>query len=251
MPVARISLSWSGWLSPPQNRLLAEVCNWLRESRPVAINPVDRWQTADLVYMCGLPTARAGLTPLVAPVLRQRRYGGRPVYYSDVVVRVDDDAQEPWGLDGRRFAFNERNSFSGYIAARRALAAHTGLPGPRLEWIHTGSHLASLAAVREGRADAAAIDSHILDLAGGRQPAPGEDLRVLFSGGPWPAPPISATPRMSANEQREIRQVLAAMHQVPSGKAVLDSWGVERLAEVEPDDYHELVRVAGEVESPP
>src|SRR5262245_17332871 len=45
----------------------------------------------DLAFVCGLAYVERGeaneLEPLAAPVLRGRRYGGRPVYYSDVIVR--------------------------------------------------------------------------------------------------------------------------------------------------------------------
>ena len=50
---------------------------------------------ADLGVICGLPyvwlAARRPrpVEPLAAPVLAGDRYGGRPVYYSDVIVRRD------------------------------------------------------------------------------------------------------------------------------------------------------------------
>src|SRR5260370_5445597 len=47
----------------------------------------------DLAFVCGLPYVehtRLGvprIEPLVAPVLRGDRYGGKPLYFSDVIVR--------------------------------------------------------------------------------------------------------------------------------------------------------------------
>src|SRR5579884_1651624 len=47
----------------------------------------------DVGFLCGLPyvalTRRADppIEPLAAPVLRGERYGGEPIYYSDVIVR--------------------------------------------------------------------------------------------------------------------------------------------------------------------
>src|SRR4051812_47725326 len=46
-------------------------------------------------FICGLPSVqltRQGeppIEPLAAPVLTGSRYGGRPVYFSDVIVRRD------------------------------------------------------------------------------------------------------------------------------------------------------------------
>src|SRR5262245_38810000 len=50
---------------------------------------------ADGGFICGLPYVglmggrESPVRPLVAPVLRGKRYGGRPIYYSDVIVRRD------------------------------------------------------------------------------------------------------------------------------------------------------------------
>src|SRR5712692_6703557 len=47
----------------------------------------------DVCFVCGLPyvdferRGRAPAIPIAAPVLQGRRYGGRPVYFSDVIVR--------------------------------------------------------------------------------------------------------------------------------------------------------------------
>ncbi len=53
---------------------------------------------------------------LAAPVPAGERYGGRAVYFSDVIVREDDSARSLGDLRGRRFAFNEERSHSGYNA---------------------------------------------------------------------------------------------------------------------------------------
>src|SRR5437016_5620673 len=54
---------------------------------------------ADLGVICGLPYVWLAdrrpppVEPLAAPVLAGARYGGRPVYFSDVVVRRDNPAR--------------------------------------------------------------------------------------------------------------------------------------------------------------
>ena len=64
---------------------------WLRELRPP---PVD---------LLG-----------VAPVFRDRRNGGRPVYYCDVIVRRDSPIRSFAELRGGSWAYNDRCSLSGY-----------------------------------------------------------------------------------------------------------------------------------------
>ncbi len=49
----------------------------------------------DAAFMCGLPYVEltrshpGSVVPLAAPVISGRRYAGRPIYFSDVVVRAD------------------------------------------------------------------------------------------------------------------------------------------------------------------
>ena len=116
----------------------------------------------------------------MAPVLAQERYGGRPIYFSDLVVRegTGGTAEPSW-----RIAYNDKESFSGWIAPRWGLAA-LGLEPDAMTWVVTGSHLVSLEAVSKGAADAAGIDSMVLDLvsgdaAPGGRPGHDRELRPL------------------------------------------------------------------------
>jgi ABC-type phosphate/phosphonate transport system substrate-binding protein len=116
---------------------------------------------------------------LLAPVLSLPRYQGQPWYFVDIVAR-DEGA----GLGSGRWAYNEVESFSGWLAVRHGLRLQH-LDPDQLEWLRTGSHANSITAVGSGRADFAGIDSMILDLA-----ALDSELTVIDSWGPWPTPPV-------------------------------------------------------------
>ena len=83
---------------------------------------------ADVGWVCGLPYVMkanqyVGQFELVAaPVMQHRRYQHRPIYYSDVVVRKDSELQTFDDLKGKRWAYNEPNSQSGYNITRYHLA---------------------------------------------------------------------------------------------------------------------------------
>jgi phosphonate transport system substrate-binding protein len=84
--------------------------------------------TIHVCWMCGLPYVwrsdrrHPSLELLAAPVGADPRYGGRPVYFSDVAVR----RESPWSsfadLAGAAWAYNEETSHSGYNATRHRLA---------------------------------------------------------------------------------------------------------------------------------
>ena len=69
------------------------------------------------------------------------------------------------GMKGRRFAFNEPHSMSGYLALQKDLAKVGYDLGIFAEQIVTGAHRQSIQFVADGRADLAAIDARSWALA--------------------------------------------------------------------------------------
>ncbi len=182
----------------------------------------------DLAFLCGLPYTRLGgdVEALAAPVPAGERYGGRAVYLSDVIVREDDPARSLGELRGRRFAFNEERSHSGYNAVTAEMDfADFGSS------VEVGSHVAAIAAVLADEADGAAIDSHLLDVLG----HPG--LRVIQSLGPWPEKPLAAGPSVSAARRAELKALVAGLPAQPAFR--VDGW-----APVADADYDPIRRLA-------
>ncbi|MBN8952660.1 ABC-type phosphate/phosphonate transport system substrate-binding protein [Rhizobium sp. WW_1] len=103
--------------------------------------------------------------------------GGSGVYYRSAIIArrreggqiapsVDGSAMLPISrLAGQRFAYNERQSLSGYLSLRDDLQAASETLAIFSEHIETNAHRASIKAVAEGVADIAAIDCRSLMLA--------------------------------------------------------------------------------------
>ena len=165
--------------------------------------------TLDAAFLCGLPYVRLrGLEALVAPA----EGGGDPVYFSDVVARPGEQAGALEEFAGRRLAVNEPDSHSGYNVILATLARR-GVPvGTFSEIVQTGSHAASLAAVTEGRVDAAAIDSHLRAALGS------DGLATIERLGPSPSQPLAAGLGLAHAERDRIREVLTGL---PAGEAGL------------------------------
>ena len=96
-----------------------------RLGRPVELvvgTSFDQFEAGevDLGVICGLPYVWLAdrrpppVEPLAAPVLAGERYGGRPVYYSDVIVRHDSPITSLEELRGCSWAYNEPASHSGH-----------------------------------------------------------------------------------------------------------------------------------------
>lgn len=192
--------------------------------------------TADIAFLCA-PSyrwQRERLDLLPVPVPADERAAGRPVYFGDVVVRSDDKAESFSDLRRRRWAFNDRNSRSGWFCMleRIAPAEPTDYFG---EVIDAGSHLESLRLIRAGLADAAAIDSNALRFAAHGDPGLYEELRVLESWGPFPIQPVVVRSTLPPALRTAARNALLRAHEAVGDE--LRSYGFLRFVEASPADY--------------
>lgn len=163
--------------------------------------PLDAlWARADLgcAFMCGLPYARdpRPLTPIVAPVVHGARYQGRPIYFTDIVVRSDSPYRTLEDTFGGRVGFTVHHSQSGYVALREHLLPY------RLKIGHSpySQVVGPLYGARDivdallaGRIDVGPLDSYVFDLVRHLQPATGAQLRTVATTRASPIPLFVAT----------------------------------------------------------
>lgn len=130
-------------------------------------------------------------------------------------------------LRGTRWAYNDRNSKSGWfsMAERCAPQAPEEFFG---ELVGSGSHLRSLDLVSSGLADAAAIDSNVLRMQ--RTP-----LRVLESWGPFPIQPAVIRASLPDEAKRRITGALLSIHERHAES--LAQFGVLRFVSGSEADY--------------
>jgi phosphonate transport system substrate-binding protein len=151
---------------------------------------------------------------LLASVL----YLGRTRYSGFIVVRSEDPARTLHDLKGRRIAFVDQNSTSGYLLPRAALAAHgideaTGFK----EVIFAGSHAAALELLADGKVDAAATSSEMLGLYRRQEldatihHRPG-NVRILYKTGQLPYDALCATNSVPVSAHEKIACAFLAMH---------------------------------------
>ncbi len=158
---------------------------------------------ADLGFVCApsYRVLRDSVELLPALVPSDPRAKGQPVYFADVVVRADSQVRMFDELRGTRWAYNDRNSRSGWFS----MLERAGSGEFFGELLHAGSHLNSLEFVSDGRADAAAIDSNVLALHSR------EDLRVIESWGPFPIQPSIIRRALPAAEKQRIARALLSI----------------------------------------
>ena len=150
---------------------------------------------ADLAWVCStsfieLTTGRPPSVEIagVAWVPDDPDAEGRPVYFSDLVVRPDTRVDELDELKGMRIGCNDPASLSGFHALRIELDRRGHDPDRFAELVMTGGHHPSIDQLLAGELDAAVIDSVVRIRRARRWPDVAE-LRVLERLGPWPTQP--------------------------------------------------------------
>jgi phosphonate transport system substrate-binding protein len=201
----------------------------------------------DLGWICSRPYVRladhAPISLLAAPVMAGARYANQPVYFSYVIVRVDDTARGFADLRGRVWVYNEPGSQSGYHIMRQSLA-RKGLTTAYFSRAYaSGGHVNSIEAVLRGEADTSAIDSTVLEWEMSRRPALKEQLRVIAVLGPSPIPPLVVSSGVPERLREALRAELVALDQTDEGRTILETGRLRRFAAVVDADYEPIRRL--------
>ncbi len=200
----------------------------------------------DLSFVCGLAYVqlrrRCGpiVEPLVAPVLQGPRYGGRPVYFSDIIVHRDSPFRSFADLRGGTWAYNEPHSHSGCGVVRYHLVRLGEANGYFGKVIRAGWHERSIRLVCSGKVDAAAIDSQVLAVTQRDHPELAARWRVLEALGPSTIQPMVAARRLPEALKLELRAILLEMGHDARARACLDRGFVERFVAVSDGAYEDI-----------
>lgn len=211
--------------------------SWQERERALDAGRIDVGWICSAWYVMKRAAAARDLTLLAAPVMAGARYGGRPVYFSDVVVRRDSPFHTFADLRGAVWAYNEPNSYSGRFVMLHRLAQAGAGPDFFGDVLRSGGHANSIALLLDGRADTAAVDSTVYDDALRRCPELGRRLRVLETLGPSPIPPWVLFTSLPGDLEERLRSLLLHMHQTAAGRAALAAGDLARFAAVRDASY--------------
>ena len=216
-----------------------------------------RQASVDVAFLCGLPYVRllqeqpGMLRLLAAPVLHGPRYRGRPVYFSDVIVRRDSPWQSFADLRGQSWAHSVGDSYSGCLLSRYQLQQMGERERFFGEVTYSGGHQQSIRRVVDGGVTASAIDSHVLGVEQLRNPRLAQALRVVAVFGPSSIPPVVATTRLPDDLAAGVGSALAALSDDPASRARLARGLIQRYVPVADKAYDEMRRMLEVVERRP
>ena len=202
--------------------------------------------SVEVAFVCGLPyvlkhDANKNSVHLVAaPVMKDPRYGGKPKYFSDLVVRKDSKFKKLEDLRGATFVYNEEASNSGYNLPRYKMLKLGLTQGFFGKLVRSGSHEESIRMVATGKADASFVDSLVLDFDRETGNGWASEVKVIDSLGPAGIPPVVVSGKASPELRKRIKDALITMSKDPDGRRILDDALVDRFVEVDDSNYNDI-----------
>ena len=210
---------------------------------------------ADVGFVCGLPyveLTRLHPVPvelLTAPVLVGDRYRDLPIYFSDVIVSQQSQAESFDDLRGSSWSYNEPHSHSGYnVVCHRlvALGAGSDFFG---RIVAAGWHQRSIDMVADGVVDASAIDSQVLAIEFRDRPDLHSRIKVIDTLGPSTIQPVVAASRLDAGLKNDIRGALLEMAADRDAREILDRGLIKRWQPIGDAAYDDIRTMLSAVEA--
>jgi phosphonate transport system substrate-binding protein len=210
---------------------------------------------ADVAFICGWPyalrhdRAEPQVELLCAPVMAGPRYGRRPVYFTDVIVRRDHPARDFADLRGAVWSYNDLGSHSGYNVTRHHLLQLGETRGYFGRVVDAGTHQGSIQMVLDGEIDASGIDCTVLETEIANRPEIGPALRTIATLGPSPIPPVVVARHVAPPLAARLRDLFLGMAADPAGRAALAEGRVATFVPMRDADYDPIRAMARRAET--
>lgn len=172
----------------------------------------------------------SGFKPLVKRQAQQEN-----LHSSHLIVQTDSGIDDIAQLKGKRIAFTDISSSSGYLYPM-ILLAKAGITEPKSyfdEIIFTGNHYSTLLAVYNGRVDAAGLsDSVMVDY-----PMQAKKVRSIAHSAPLPMGPISYGLTVAPAHAQALEQAFVTLGALRRMKNFLHNVGLEGFVKADDAEY--------------
>lgn len=196
-----------------------------------------RGGAVDIAFSCAGPYVQghdeAGIELLAVPEIQ-----GERVFRSYLIVGSDSAVRDLEGLRGKRFAFVDPGSHTGWLLPTMLLLER----GHRADSFFSGTvftyaHERSIDVVADGLMDGAAVDSLVWEDVRRSSPELAARTRVVWRSGPYGIPPVVVRPDLDSGTKELARGALVHLHETRAGRTILDGLGLDRFVLGDDADY--------------
>jgi phosphonate transport system substrate-binding protein len=167
-------------------------------------------------YVLARDKVKAQVEPVARGVMQET---GSASYKALIITQPNSPIQKISDLKGKTFALVDPASTSGNLVPRYAFEKNGINPERDFKSLYySGTHQASLIAVKEGKVEAAAIADEVYNLAIGRGTLKATDLKVIYSSDAIPGSPFVIRTNLPKELQDKLRKGLLDLKGVKFGK---------------------------------
>lgn len=208
-----------------------------------AINALLKSGEVDFAFICGGPYVDGhgefGLELLAAPMVK-----GETVYYSYIIVNKNSQINKLEDLRGKKFAFTDPLSNTGYLVPYFMLKKIGETPDRFFgSYKYTYAHDKSIRAVAEGLIDGAAVDSLIWEYLNEIHPEITSNTKIIIRSEPYGIPPVVVRPGIDPELKKRLKEVFLKAHLDEEGKEILHGMMIDRFVEIEDSAYDSIRRM--------
>ncbi len=167
-------------------------------------------------YVLARDKVKAAVEPVGRGVMAQT---GKSSYKALIIAHPSRPIVKLADLKGKTFALVDPASTSGNLVPRYVFERNGLNPEKDFKSLYySGTHQASLIAVKEGKVDAAAIADEVYDLAISRNQLKESDVKIIHTSDPIPGSPFVVRTNLPKDLQDKLRKGLMELKEVRFGK---------------------------------
>jgi phosphonate transport system substrate-binding protein len=195
---------------------------------------IDRFSARNMdgaffgVFTGFLAAEKLGVEPVARPVMPD----GSTTVESYIIVRRDSHIGGVHEMRGKRIAFVDRATVTGYLFALYYLRKHgiTNIDSYFSEHSYTGNHDSVIYAVLDNRADVGVVKSKAFKRMIEKDPTISQEIEILARSQPFPDLTLSLRRDLPQALKARIRDLLLNLDRNEEGKSVLKKMGLLRFA---------------------
>lgn len=182
----------------------------------------------------------------VEPIARPVNLDGTSMVQSYLFVRNDSGIKTVKDMKGKRMAFVDRATASGYLYAVSFLRENgiANIDSFFKEHYFTGSNDSAIYAVLDNRADIGAAESKVYQRMIEKDPSIKNELMIIATSSAFPGAVLCLRKGMPEEIKSRFREILFGMEHDPEGKDVLKKYGALRFIAAGKDDFLPIFEIA-------
>ncbi|MCK5004202.1 MAG: phosphate/phosphite/phosphonate ABC transporter substrate-binding protein [Candidatus Aminicenantes bacterium] len=207
------------------------------------VNDLVKNRLVDVAYVCSgaytMGFEDFGMEILAVPVV-----SGRKTYNCYIISNSESGIESFQDLKGKRFAFTDPNSNTGYLVPIYMLAKIGETPDSFFkETFFTYSHDNSIKSIADKQSDGAAVDGMIWDFFNSLSPLMVSRTKIIERSPPYGIPPIVVHPEMDKRFKKKLRKIFLSLHLDEKSKFLLDQIHIDRFEAGEPSMYDTIIEM--------